>query len=260
MRIKLVARSICLVPTVMIALLCFSTAHADSFTVPKMRGPVMDRADILHGTTERSLESALRKLWKDTDTQLVVLTVPSLGGVAIEQASIEVVEQWQLGRKETDKGVLLLVAPQERRMRIEVGQGLEGVLTDAHAKRIIAEQMTPLFVEGDYDSGVVVGVHEILTRTNPNFDFKNSMDAQHFRQPRKRAASGGSIFSMLLPFLFWGILLAALSTQRSSRHRRGASWFPLGGGLGGGGFGGGLGGGFGGGGGGFSGGGASGGW
>ncbi len=99
--------------------------------VPALRSAVTDQAGILSPATRQQLESALRQIQKIGGTQLAVLTVPDLAGLTIEQASIRVVDAWKLGSKKDDKGLLLMVARDERKVRIEVGQGLEGVLTDA---------------------------------------------------------------------------------------------------------------------------------
>lgn len=242
-------------------------ARASGFEVPPLRSAVQDEAGVLSPATRQRLEHALRALRRAGGTQLAVLTVPSLGGLTIEQASIRVVDAWQLGRADEDDGVLLLVAPSERRVRIEVGQGLEGVLPDAYAKRIIDEGITPLFRAGDLDGGVTIGVYQIAARTNPDVDLAPLLEGP-LRAPSPRADEEPSLLRLLfflavaalvvssrmgwLPLLFMGGLGRA--------HR----WGHRGsiGGFGGGGFGGGGGGfgGFGGGGGGFSGGGASGGW
>ncbi len=172
-------------------------------------------------------------------------------------------DAWKLGGEEADNGVLLLLARDERRVRIEVGQGLEGDLTDAYAKRIVDEAMTPLFKSGDFDAGVTVGVYQIARVTNPGVDLRPYLEGglRARRPTRRRGGAGQSLM-----FLFLGIpllLMRGLGMGRYGR-RRGAYILgagALGAGLGGrGGFGGEGFGGFGGGGGGFSGGGASGGW
>jgi len=236
-------------------LLIASGVGAAEFEVPALRSAVTDRAGILSPETRQQLESALRQLQSVGETQLAVLTLPDLAGLTIEQASIRVAEEWKLGSKDADNGVLLLVARDERKVRIEVGQGLEGSLTDAYSKRIIDEGITPLFRQGDMNGGVTFGVYQIARITNPDIDLRPYLEGQ-LRQPRSSARRAKSpwetlfgvllvlaIFSMragFLPFLFMG----------GRGYGRG-----YGGHSGGGGFGG-----FSGGGGGFSGGGASGGW
>lgn len=240
---------------VFFALIFSLNAVAEEFVVPPLRAPVNDVADLLSSHTEQALDSALRQVQRQGGTQISVLTLPNLAGLSIEQASIRVVDQWKLGTAENDNGVLFLIAKQERRVRIEVGQGLEGSLTDAHSKRIIDQRVTPLFREGDFDAGTLVGIVGIVERTNPELDVAKLFSAADVRE-KKPAREGtlGSIFKILFIVLF---LLFAMGRRffllgaliGGSRHS----------GFGGGGFSGG-GGGFSGGGGGFSGGGASGGW
>ncbi len=237
--------------------------RAAELEVPPLRSAVTDLAGVLSPTTRQQLESALRVLQQAGGTQLAVLTLPDLGDLTIEQASIRIVDQWKLGSEEADDGVLLLVAMKERKVRIEVGQGLEGVLTDAYAKRIIDEAITPLFRAGDIDGGITVGVYQIARITNPEIDLQPYLEGQLRTSPtrRKREASPLQLlFGLFLLFFILssrlGFLPLLLMGSMGGHGRHGG----MGGGFGGGGFGGGLGGGFGGGGGGFSGGGASGGW
>jgi uncharacterized protein len=232
------------------------SAGAVEFVVPALRSAVTDKAGILSPATRQQLESALRQLQRVGGTQLAVLTLPDLAGLSIEQASIRVVDEWKLGTAQGDNGVLLLVARDERQVRIEVGQGLEGVLTDAYAKRIIDEGVTPLFRQGDMNGGVTVAVYQIARLTNPDLDLKPYLEGQ-LRQRGPRA--GGEARSPLHTLFVLLLLAFVFST------RMGFLPFLFLGGMGGsrrGGFSGGSGGfgGFSGGGGGFSGGGASGGW
>ena len=238
------------------ALLIACSAGAAEFEVPALRSAVTDRAGILSPATRQQLESALRQLQRVGGTQLAVLTLPNLAGLTIEQASIRIVDEWKLGSKQADKGVLLLMARDERKVRIEVGQGLEGALTDAYAKRIIDEGITPLFRQGDMNAGITVGVYQIARITNPDVDLKPYLEGQ-LRQRSSRSRRARSP----LQTLFGALLMLAVLSMR-------VGFFPfffMGGrglGRGAGGFSGGGGGfgGFSGGGGGFSGGGASGGW
>lgn len=239
-----------------LALLVASSAGAAEFEIPPLRSAVTDRAGILAPATRQQIESALQQLQRVGGTQLAVLTLPDLAGLTIEQASIQIAESWKLGSKDGDNGVLLLVAPNERKVRIEVGQGLEGSLTDAYSKRIIDEGITPLFKEGDMNGGITFGVYQIARITNPDIDLTAYLEGQ-LRNPR----TGGNRKTSPIQLIFFGLLVLVVSSTRM-----GFLPFLVMGGLGGrrgmGGFGGGMGGGggFSGGGGGFSGGGASGGW
>lgn len=144
---------------VMVVLVLAVTAGA--LDVPYLSGRVNDQAMMLEDTFEGQLEEQLRLLEEETGAQVAVLTIASLEGDPIEDFSIRVVQTWKLGREGVDDGVLLLVARDDRRMRIEVGYGLEGALTDAQAGRIIDGLMTPRFREGDFEGGVGAAVDAI---------------------------------------------------------------------------------------------------
>lgn len=137
-------------------------ALASALDVPQLRGYVNDYAGILSAGTVRQLEETLAGFERSDSTQVVVLTVPSLEGDDLEMFSIRVAEAWQIGQKGKDNGVILLVAKVERKVRIEVGRGLEGTLTDLVSGRIIRGEITPRFRQGDFDGGVVAGVSAIM--------------------------------------------------------------------------------------------------
>jgi len=241
-------------------------AQGEPFKVPVLSRPVMDEAQMLDPTVRQQLNQVLEGLWRQGGSQLVVLTIPELGGETIEQASIRVVDQWKLGDAQKDNGVLLMVAKTERKVRIEVGQGLEGELTDAYSKRIIDQAIVPLFKEGRFTEGIVMGAYRILEKTDPQFPFNQAFQGLEGMQPSRRGQSSGSLNGLQLIFviifvilaIFFNIISRVTGLGRSLRHhghRRdgwGGGWGGGGGGFGGGGFGGG--------GGGFSGGGASGNW
>ncbi len=130
--------------------------------VPALTGRVVDQADILTPATEKAITALLAAHEEATSHQVAVLTIPSLEGEAIEDFSIRVAETWGLGTAENDNGVLLTVAVEDRELRIEVGLGLEGDLADAVAGRIIRNDIVPVFRQGDFDAGVLVGVQSIL--------------------------------------------------------------------------------------------------
>ena len=252
-----------LVAALLVALASGSAGAADAFEVPPLTGAVVDRAGMLSPATRERLEGALRELKRKGGTQLAVLTVPDLSGLTIEQASIRIVDAWQLGGEKADDGVLLLLARDERRVRIEVGQGLEGDLTDAFAKRIVDEAMTPLFKSGDFDAGVTVGVYQIARVTNPEVDLRPFLEGGLRAPPRTRTRSSPlhTILFLLLVVPLSLMRMGGFGGNRLYRRRSAYLWGAGAAGLSRGGFGGGGGfGGFGGGGGGFSGGGASGGW
>ena len=235
-------------------------AHAQ-FVVPELTSPVMDQADIVDPQVEEALNNAIRELFQTSGTQINVLTVPTLNDVPIEMASIQVTDKWKLGSAKADKGALLLIAMKERKMRIEVGQGLEGVIPDAIAKRIIDDSVVPLMKAGRASEAVLVGVASIAQYSDPEFDFASKLGVSQRPQNFRREKGNGWIWLLLLFFFIF--------LRPRGRRSSGVAGALLGYGLGrstsgwgggGGGFGGGGGGGWGGGGGGFSGGGASGGW
>lgn len=135
--------------------------------VPELTGRVVDRADILSSTAERTLTTLLAAYEDSTTHQVAILTVSSLENQPIERYSVRVAEAWELGTAERDNGVLMVVAPSERKIRIEVGYGLESSLTDIETGRIIRTQITPAFQEGDYDAGVISGTMAILETAAP---------------------------------------------------------------------------------------------
>lgn len=146
-----------------LCLLCLLplAAVADEVAVPALTARVTDLTATLSAEQQSALESRLQEYESQKGSQIAVLIVPSTQPETIEQYSIRVVEQWKLGRKGIDDGVLLLVAKDDRKLRIEVGYGLEGVLPDAIAKRIIAEDISPHFKQGDFYGGIVAGITRI---------------------------------------------------------------------------------------------------
>src|SRR5262249_49465493 len=126
-------------------------------------GRIVDQANIISADTRRSIEAKLSALEGKSGIQLVVATVKSLEGEEIEPYANQLFRTWKLGEKAKNNGVLLLVAPNERRVRIEVGYGLEGTLTDALSKVIISNAITPRFKTGDFSDGISRGVDDIIT-------------------------------------------------------------------------------------------------
>jgi uncharacterized protein len=231
--------------------------------------PVTDLAGILSTGTQEQHNSGLRAQWKAQRFQLAVLTVKSLEERPIEDVSIQVARTWALGGEETDNGVLLLIAPKERQLRIEEGQKLEGSLTDVACKRIIEDVMKPRLRGGDMDGAVVAGVAAITTQLAPEDALANADSAQRPPVAIPMTVLGilGFILGNPLFFIITIILLQVVLSLfmrklgiRPSRSRGGFGGGGWGGGSSGGSSWGGGGGSFGGGGGGFSGGGSSGSW
>ena len=233
----------------LVAILWIAVAFAAA-NFPALSGRVVDAAHILSPVTTADLERRLADLEQKSGIQLVVATVPSLEGEEIEPYANELFRTWKLGETKKDNGVLLLVAPKERRVRIEVGYGLEGTLTDAVSSVIIANAIAPRFKGGDFNGGVTRGVDDIITAlTTDSAEWKpKPTDVRAERDP--------SLFDALAPFLIFLFIMFIL-TRVGRRGGGNVVFIPMGTGGGfRGGFGGGYGGGFGGGGG-FSGGGGS---
>lgn len=225
-------------------------AQAD-FAVPVLRGPVMDDAGYLKPQDARDLSQLLYDFNRRGVAQVQVLVVQSLDGMPIEQASIKITDAWKLGEKGKDNGVLFLISAQDHQMRLEVGRGLEGAIPDVYAKRIIADEVIPLFKNRQTSEGIVLGVHEILSLADKEFAAQNNLQNRPEDQDEPR---GHRIPLNPIVIIILFIIISILGRFGGGRGR-----FIGGGGWGGGGFGGG-GGGWSGGGGGFSGGGSSGSW
>lgn len=242
--------------------LAFAPAAADP-AFPELTGRVVDDADLLSYPDKVAITADLKALEDKSSDQLVVVTLPSLQGYAIEEFGYQLGRKWGIGTEKLDNGVLLIVAPNERKVRIEVGTGLEGTLTDALSRIVIENSILPRFREGDFAGGIKNGVRDIaLVLTG------DAAEVEARAKARQEAES--PLFFWLILILWLAIFLwIAYSIWRSARYaapsgQRGSSGpiFVPGPSWDGGGWsgGGGGGGGFSGGGGSFGGGGASGGW
>ena len=164
--------------------------------VPALTSRVNDYADMISQATERQLEQSLQAFESSQSTQIAVLTVPSLQGESIEDFSIRVAEAWKIGQKDLDNGAILLIAKKERKIRIEVGYGLEGRLTDLVAGRIIRQVITPAFQTGDFDKGVINGVNAMMETVTGEFH------AVPARKPGNDISGGVNWFIPLIVFVF----------------------------------------------------------
>ncbi|HNZ10788.1 MAG TPA: YgcG family protein, partial [Smithellaceae bacterium] len=145
-------------------IIAFALAVFPAFAVdvPFLTGRVTDNAQILSDETRKAVTANLKAHEEKTTNQIAVLTVPTLDGVSIEEYAVTVFNTWKLGQKGKDNGVLLIVAPKDRKLRIEVGYGLEGTMTDGIAGSIIRNAITPFFKNNDYDRGIDEGVRAII--------------------------------------------------------------------------------------------------
>jgi len=258
-------------------LLCATMAHAQSF--PKLTGRVVDQAHLLSAADEAALSRRLAVLEEQSSRQLVVVTLPDLQGYDIADYGYQLGRHWGIGQSgaaggEKDNGALLIVAPNERKVRIEVGYGLEGILTDALSSLIIQQDILPRFRDGDYPGGIAAGTDALINQLALPEDEARAY-AKTVADKARRSSGGDNagliIFWLVVILLFFVIpaIRAARGGGRRYRGRSGAGpiiiwgggsdWGSSGGSSwgSGGGFGGG---GFSGGGGSFGGGGASGGW
>jgi uncharacterized protein len=255
---------IAVVALALAALAAFGSAPARAATnFPALTGRVVDQAHVLSAGERADLEGKLADLETKSGIQLEVATIASLDGEDIEPFANALFRAWKLGEAKKNNGVLFLIAPKEHRMRIEVGYGLEGTLTDATSALIIANAVAPRFKAGDFDGGVARGVDDIITVLTTD-----SADWQ--KKPELRAEGDASFLDAVSPFLVLGFVLFVfyIITRRGGGGGGGLGNILIasalmgrgGGSLGGGGFSGFGGGGFSGGGGSSGGGGASGGW
>lgn len=152
-----------------IALSLLSVQAFGAFTVPALPNPVNDYSNVLTVAGKEEIARAIVELKKQTGAQAGVLIVDTLDGDSVEEASMKVARAWKLGSAKNDDGILLLVAVKDRKLRIEVGQGLEGVVTDAHSKRILGT-MKPYLKAGNYDQGVLTGIGLIALKITAGKD------------------------------------------------------------------------------------------
>lgn len=227
---------------------CFFFASAISafadYTPPKPVGYVNDFAHILTQETRVKLDSLLVQLKSKTGAEVVVVTLSSLDGQPIEDVGLSIGRSWKVGQIGKDNGLIVVVAPNERKMRIEVGYGLEGVLPDSKVGRIRDEYMRPYFKQGDYNSGIFYGTQviaqTIATESGVTLDDSVSIPAP---QPSEQTSSLASIIMFVL-FLFMlikypsftiGFLLGSLGGRGESSGSGGFGGFSGSGGFGGGG-------------------------
>lgn len=256
------------------ALFLYAALSVPALVPPAMNGPVNDYAGLLDSAEKRQLTDFLTNLSDTKGIQIAVLTLPSLEGDDLERFSIRTVEQWKLGKKGEDNGALLLIAVAEKKIRIEVGYGLESTLTDMQSGSIIRNIIAPAFRSGNYGKGIIGAVQTMANLAAGDVGDIDESYASEISDDDPAAASRPSAFVL---FLFFVFMMIAMNRRRRrfgryrgsgfarsaataaflsslSRHSSGTSSWS------GGSWGGSSGGGFSGGGGGFGGGGASGGW
>jgi uncharacterized protein len=230
--------------------LCFGAGVAEPIQFPPLTGRIVDQADVIPASNRSAIETKLKDLDDKSTIQLVVATVRSLQGRDIETFANELFRYWKIGQAKKNNGVLLLVAPSERKVRIEVGYGLEGTLTDALSNVIINGAIIPRFKAGDFAGGIERGVDGIISVL--------TTDAGEW-QPRTtvRTDDNQSILAQLMPLIFFLLFIFIVRAMARQANRgpggltrrggrtifipsSGGSWSDWGGSGGGGGFGGGF--------------------
>ena len=170
-----------------------------------LTGRVVDQAGILSPAVKAELETALAAHENNTTNQVVVVTLESLNGANIEEYSLELGRRWGIGQKGKDNGVLLVVAPNDKQIRIEVGYGLEGILTDALSGNIINYYIIPEFKKGDIENGIKIGTQKIIALLEGDESAKKEIEAQADYEPLEAAALMTGIITLITSG-FFGIL------------------------------------------------------
>ena len=183
---------------------CVAALHAD---IPKPLGAVNDFAEVLSVEQEATLTALLGQLEKETTAEVAVATVTTLDGMSVEEFASRMFAEWGIGRRGTDNGVLVLVAPSQREMRIEVGYGLEGVLPDGLAGEVIRANFLPSFRDGDFGAGIVSGTRRlagIITRNQ----VLTAEEVAALQRPDNPAAAAWIMTAFLAIFVGVGAIVA----------------------------------------------------
>jgi uncharacterized protein len=259
------ARRIALLAAMLVAALAMAPAHAENF--PQLTGRVVDDAHLLQPAEVAALDAKLAGLQAQSQRQIVVVTIPDLGGDDIDDYGTKLGRAWGIGDKQRNDGLLLIIAPKERKVRVEVGYGLEGIVTDAVSSLIIRHDLTPKFKTGDYAGGINAAVDNLIAQLRLPDDEARAVAAKAKTQLARENGphfDAGSVVFIVIFLLFFVLPFLRMLGGGGRRYGGGVWILPMGGFGGGGGDwgggGGGGGGGFSGGGGSFGGGGASGGW
>jgi len=187
-----------------------SVAFAQTVEVPPLKAHVTDRTGTLSASEKSALESKLVAFEAEKGSQIAVLMVPTTGDDSIEQYGIRVAEQWKLGREGVDDGAILIVAKDDRKLRIELGYGLEGALPDVTAKRIVSDVVTPYFRDGDFYTGISSGVDAMIA----------VVQGESLPEPKARAQRHGDPAIMALgTMLIFGTVIGSMVAAGSTKRR-----------------------------------------
>ena len=201
-----------LVAAAWLLLACAPLQAQSLAAVPPFTGLVIDQTGTLSGAEQSELDARLTALAKRKGSQIAVLLVATTSPEALEQYSLRVVEAWKLGRKGVDDGVLVLVAKDDRAVRIEVGYGLEGAIPDAIGKRVIDEYIVPRFRAGDYPGGISAGVDRLI----------GLIDGETLPEPKASRAPNGGLENVF-PIVFVIALVLGSLLRRALGHLPGAA-------------------------------------
>ena len=246
--------------SVMISMVMLAQPAHSAPTFPPLTGRVVDNAQLLSAQGSQELSAKLEALEKATGHQVVVATLPTLQGYEIEDYGYQLGRAWKIGQKGKDDGVLFIIAPSERKVRIEIGYGLEGVMTDALSTLIIQQKVIGPFKSGDFEAGIVGGTEAIIAQLSASPE-EAAATLKAVSKPKERSKPEMDLGALIMMIFVIAWVLGGVFGRRRGGLGALLPWIILSGGLGGG-RGGhdGFGGGFGGGGGSFGGGGSSGSW
>ena len=213
--------------TILGMLISFSFSMAQALEPPTLKGRVNDYAGVLSPGGIKSMEQKLAAFERETTNQIVLLTVPSLEGEPIETFAIKVAEAWKIGQAGKDNGILLIVAPKERKIRIEVGKGLQGALPDITATQINRNVIGPHFRNNDFDKGMAAGIDAIISATKGEF----KATAADKKAGGKKKKGGYGLFIILLLIAVF-VVAAAGSSSRTAGTIAGGFALPVAAGVG----------------------------
>ena len=194
---------------------------------PTLSGRIVDQAALIDSATQSEIEAKLAAFEKRTNIQLVVVTLRSLGGYDIADYGYQLGRHWGIGQKGEDNGAILIIAQNERRVRIEVGYGLEGTLTDAVSRLIIENAIAPRFRAGDFSGGIRRGVDDIVQVLSGDAEAFKARAAEREGPGGKEGLSSFLVVALILGFWFLSFLRAG---PRGFGRRRSGWWIPMGGG------------------------------
>lgn len=196
----------------------FLSANLFALEVPTLKGRVNDYANIINSSTENELNSYLESLENTTGIQMVVLTIPSLKGEDISSFSVKTAEKWKIGQNGKDNGALLIVAYNDREVRIEVGYGLENKLTDTKCGLIIRNVIIPEFKNGNYSAGILKGIKNMVGVATDNAELVNKTVSNNVDED-------SDAFGYLVIILFILIFIISISSRSRRYYRR--HYFPI---------------------------------